>query len=75
MPGIASLIAGALEAFNKVFSWKTGGRSSEQNTARKKGEQAHEEFNDALTRSDVDTANRARDEQRRVRDEAASQRP
>ncbi len=63
------------ESFLAVFTWKTGGRTKDQNTIQGKAETAHEDTIEALDDGDLLAANRALDDQRRVRDEARAKRP
>lgn len=70
--GWADAIAGAFKAFTEVFTWRTGGRTHDENSLREQVERWNEEYNKALSAGDVVRTNRAFTELRRVRDEARS---
>ena len=61
-----------VEAFSKVFTWKTGGRTKDENTLRAQIEEAEREYHDAIDHGDVDRTNSAYLLLRRLRDEASS---
>ena len=64
-----------VEAFNKVFAWKTGGRTKDENTLRAQIEEAEREYHDAINHGDVAHLNRAHAVLGRLRDEAAAKQP
>jgi hypothetical protein len=76
MFGWGSVADRFLEAFNSLFSWKTGGRTKDENTLRDTAQHWREEYAKAMRGGDLAHANFALAELRRVRDEAKSkQRP
>ena len=74
--GFLSLITAAItsvsDSFRTVFTWKTGGRTKDENTLRSDAEHAHANYQEALASGDVDRINAARAELRRVQSEARS---
>jgi predicted ArsR family transcriptional regulator len=64
-----------VEAFNKVFSWKTGGRARDQNVLRKESEEAYADYEKALVDGDLDGRIAALLKLRALRDEARAKRP
>lgn len=66
--------AATVEAFTKVFSWQTGGRTRTENALRTEGEKWANEYKRALANGDIDRASMALSQLRDVRDKARSQR-
>ena len=64
-----------VEAFNKVFTWKTGGRTKDENSLRSQIEEAERNYHDAIDHGDVGRTNNAYLLLRRLRDEAAAKQP
>lgn len=61
-----------VEAFNKVFAWKTGGRTKDENSLRAQIQEAEREYHDAIDHGDVDRTNRSYLRLRVLRSEAAA---
>ena len=64
-----------VEAFTKVFNWKTGGRTKDENSLRSQIEQAEREYHDAIDHGDVGRTNNAYLSLKRLRSEAAAKQP
>ena len=64
-----------VEAFTKVFTWKTGGRTKDENSLRARIEEAERNYHDAIDHGDVSRTNNAYLHLRRLRDEAAAKQP
>lgn len=71
-------IPGALksmsDAFLKVFDWKTGGRTQDENALRDEADHWKEEYDKANATGDYQHATFAMQQLRRVRDQARAQR-
>lgn len=61
-----------VEAFSKVFAWKTGGRTKDENSLRSQIEQAERDYHDAIDHGDVARTNRSYLRLRKLRSEAAA---
>ena len=64
-----------VEAFNKVFTWKTGGRTKDENSLRAQSEQANDQFQASADSGNVDQLNTGYADLKRVRDEAIAKQP
>jgi len=64
------MLKAGFEAFTKVFDWKTGGRTREENALRKEANKWTEDYKQAMAVGDVDRANHALAELRRVQRES-----
>lgn len=64
-----------VEAFTKVFTWKTGGRTKDENSLRAQIEEAERNYHDAIDHGDVGRTNNAYLLLRRLRDEAIAKQP
>jgi len=64
------MLKAGFEAFTKVFDWKTGGRTREENALRNEANKWTEDYKQAMAVGDVDRANHALAELRRVQHEA-----
>lgn len=71
--GWGAAIAAVGEAVNKIFTWKTGGRSKSENVLRDEAEHWKDAYDKAMASGDYVSANVAMRELRRVRDKARSQ--
>ena len=69
---IIGLLKSGLDVFLKVFDWKTGGRTKDENALRREGEDWNAEYKKALASGDAGAANRARAELRKLREQARS---
>ena len=68
--GLLAAWTATVEAFREVFTWKTGGRTKDENSLRAQAERADANFQAAMDSGDVDRINAARTELRRVSAEA-----
>ena len=64
-----------VEAFTKVFTWKTGGRTKDENSLRSQIEEAERDYHDAIDHGDVGRSNSAYLRLRMLRAEAAAKQP
>lgn len=71
IPGALKSMA---DAFLKVFDWKTGGRTKDENTLRDEADHWKEEYDKAMAGRDYQHATFAMQQLRRVRDKARAQR-
>lgn len=71
---IISAWTATIEAFNKVFTWKTGGRTKDENSLRSQIEEAERNYYDAIDHGDVGRTNNTFLHLRRLRDEASAKR-
>lgn len=67
---IVELLTGVVNAFNKVFFWKTGGRERDDNAIRSQAEHWEMELREANRLGDHSRMVVARDNLRRLRDQA-----
>lgn len=63
-----------VEAFREVFSWKTGGRSQDDNSLRARAEQMGKDYAKAVVDGDVARANQLYLALRELRDQARAKR-
>ena len=70
--GIIAAWTATVEAFTKIFTWKTGGRTKDENSLRSQIEEAERDYHDAIDNGDVGRSNSAYLRLRRLRDEAKS---
>lgn len=71
---IPGAIKSAADAFLKVFDWKTGGRTKDENTLRDEADHWKEEYDKAMAGRDYQHATFAMQQLRKVRDKARAQR-
>jgi len=71
--GLLAALAALLEVVSKVFSWKTGGRSKNENVLRDEAEHWKDEYDKAMAGGDYVRANHAMHKLRAARDKARSQ--
>lgn len=64
-----------VEAFNKVFTWNTGGHTKDENSLRSQIEEAERNYHDAIDHGDVARTNSAYLRLRGLRSEAAAKQP
>lgn len=71
--GLLSALTALGEVVNKVFTWKTGGRSKTENVLRDEAEHWKDEYDQAIAGGDYVRANHAMHKLRAARDKARSQ--
>lgn len=64
-----------VEAFSKVFAWKTGGRTKDENSLRAQIEEAEHNYHDAIDHGDVGRTNSSYLLLGKLRDEAIAKQP
>ncbi|MHB1098095.1 MAG: hypothetical protein ACYCZR_00945 [Burkholderiales bacterium] len=70
----SAAIATVAETIRKVFDWKTGGRTKDENVLRDDADHWKEEYDKAMAAGDFQTGTDAMSQLRRVRDAARAQR-
>ncbi len=71
IPGALKSMA---DAFLKVFDWKTGGRTKDENALRDEADHWKEEYDKAMAAGDFQRGTYCMQQLRRVRDQARAQR-
>lgn len=71
---IPGAIKSMADAFLKVFDWKTGGRTKDENALRDEADHWKEEYDKAMAAGDFQRGTYCMQQLRRVRDQARAQR-